>query len=58
MRASHKESVRLLVGFLLAVLLASPAAAQGQRLHILAATGTAEEVQKALQTGANFNDSD
>ena len=58
MRSSERTTVRLLVVSLLALLLISPVAAQGGRLHVLAATGTAAEVRAALQAGADFNDAD
>jgi ankyrin repeat protein len=58
MRTSEKTAAQLLVASLLCLLLVSPLAAQELRLHVLAATGTAEEIQAALLKGADFNDRD
>ena len=50
--------LRPLALLLLGLLLASPLVAQDLHLRVLAATGTAEEVKKALQKGGDFNDHD
>jgi ankyrin repeat protein len=52
------KSKKWLLVVLLSSLLASPLLAQENRMHVLAATGTAQEIQTALQNGANFNDCD
>jgi ankyrin repeat protein len=58
MRSTEKTTARILVISLLGLLLVSPLVAQEVRLRVLAATGTADEVQAALQKGADFNDHD
>src|ERR1700690_2110199 len=58
MCASEKMAPWLLMTSLLGLFLASPLVAQDLHLRVLAATGTAEEVKKALQKGADFNDHD
>ena len=55
---SEKRPIWILIACLLGLLLTSPLVAQGLRLRVLSATGTAEEIRAALQKSADFNDRD
>ena len=58
MPASTKTAARHALVLILGCVLLAPLAAQPARLHVLAATGTAEEIRTALEAGADFNDHD
>jgi len=58
MRASRKTAARHALVLILGCVLLGPLAAQPTRLHVLAATGTAEEIREALEAGADSNDHD
>jgi hypothetical protein len=58
MSTAAKTALRLLIISQLGLLLAFPLFAQQVRMRVLAATGTAAEVDTALRNGADFNDRD
>ena len=58
MNARERKAIRFVLVLAAGLVLLAPLSAQRVRLHVLAATGTAEEVQAALQGGADFNDHD